>query len=289
MIQDMKYTLLTLLLTCAVVFGSMAGMTFILRMREQQLLSERGEVLVESPVRVWQKQEEDTGWTSEPYQLTAAQMEEVIGSWDERLAVTVHQPVNGQIPMETAIEAGKEWLSEMGFQITADEESARIYSVRATLSVTDQADPAGAQSEPYYSFWNLRFSNQTMMAFLRLNAVTGRVWNADITLYTDLAQEIFDEKSCEQELRRFVELSGLQIPDTYVINKKTDKVEAVIDIADSRLRAEAAYWHSQAKYVYVIEEETGLVDYQDRAPMAEETRILFQYTVDGAGREPAVP
>lgn len=208
-------------------------------------------------------------------------MEEVIGSWDECLAVTVHQPVSGQISMETAIEAGKEWLAGMGFQATAGEDAVRIYSVRATLSITDPVDSAGTQSEAYYSFWNVRFSNQTMMAFLRLNAVTGKVWNADITLYTDFPSEAFDEQSCENRLNRFVELSGVQGSDPAVIITKPDRTEAFVTIADSRLRAEMTYWRPQTKLAYAAGETAGLVDYQDGTPLVEQARILFQYMLDG--------
>ncbi len=268
---QVKYTILTLLLTVIFAFGSMAGMHLVLRAREQQLLSEQGKAVVESPVRAWQK-EEDTDFDQEAYLLTMEQIEEVIRSWDEHLAVTVHNPVNGQISMETAIESGKEWLAEMGFRTAADADSPEVYSVQASLSIVNQNQSAGTQSEPYYSFWVLRFSNQSMMAFLRLNAVTGNVWSADITLYGDLSEEI----SCEK-LSRFVELSGLPVPqdDTSVITKNADRTDAVLKIEDSQLQAEMAFWRAQTKVVYVVAEENGLVDYQGNTPIGETTRILF--------------
>ena len=46
-----KYTFLTMFLALVFIFGSMAGMNFILYIREDRLLSESGMVVVESPVR----------------------------------------------------------------------------------------------------------------------------------------------------------------------------------------------------------------------------------------------
>ena len=54
-----KYTILTLFLAVAFVFGSMEVMNLILRAREKQFLSESGRVVVEAPVRAWQKQNID--------------------------------------------------------------------------------------------------------------------------------------------------------------------------------------------------------------------------------------
>ena len=50
--------------------------------------------------------------------------------------------------------------------------------------------------------------------------------------------------------------------------------------ADSQLQAKMAFWRSQTKYVYVVGEESGLVDYQENTPVGETVRILFQYTVN---------
>lgn len=272
---QLKYTVLTLLLTLIFAVGSMAGMHLVLRVREQQLLSQQGKVAVESPVRAWQK-EEDAASGQELYLLTIEQMQEVISTWDEHLAVTVHSPVNGQLPMETAIEAGKEWLVQMGFGAAADVDVPEVYSVKASLSIVNQNQSAGAQAEPYYSFWVLRFVNQSMMAFLRLNAVTGTVWSADITLYEDVPEDI----SCEK-LKRFVELSGLSVPETdmNVITENAGRTNAVLKIADSRLQAEMAFWRSRTEYVYSVNEGNGLVEYQ------ENVRILLQYTVSSSQPE----
>ena len=53
-----KYTLFTVFLSLVFAFGSMVGMNFILEAREKQMLTENGRVVVEAPVRAWQKEED---------------------------------------------------------------------------------------------------------------------------------------------------------------------------------------------------------------------------------------
>ena len=111
-----KYTFLTMFLALAFIFGSMAAMNFILYIREGQLLSESGMAVVESPVRPWQ------GWGDEPdekddgkrYSLTAVQVRDAMERWNKRLGETLHDPVEGQISMEEAVQEGEEWLISMG-------------------------------------------------------------------------------------------------------------------------------------------------------------------------------
>ena len=73
-----KYTFLTMFLALVFIFGSMAGMNFMLYIREDRLLSESGMVVVESPVRAWQewgdKTEKDED--GEKYSLSVVQVKD---------------------------------------------------------------------------------------------------------------------------------------------------------------------------------------------------------------------
>ena len=215
--KSYKYTILTLFLALVFAFGSMAGMNLILRAKERQLLTERGRAIVEAPVRSWQGQESgEDGETDEEsgsigYALTTGQVEEILSCWNNRTGVTVHNPVSGQISMEEAIKEGKKWLVEMEIGENGLEDT-ETYSVSATLGIATQKVSVGVQSEPYHSFWTVQFSDSSMYVVLHLNAVTGKVWNADITLYEDMPEGIPYEK-----LEHFVELSGLQIINTDII------------------------------------------------------------------------
>jgi hypothetical protein len=269
--KSYKYTILTLFLALAFAFGSMAGMNFILRAKERQLLTERGRAIVEAPVRSWQGQDdgEDGETDEEPdntgYALTTGQIEDILSCWNSRTGVTVHNPVNGQISMEDAIKEGKKWLVEMVIGENGLEDT-ETYSVSATLGIATQKVSVGAQSEPYYSFWTVQFSSSSMYAVLYLNAVTGKVWGAEITLYEDMPEEIPYER-----LVHFVELSGLQTSNTN-ITKNQEGTQAMLKVDDSHIFAEMKFQNIQAYNGKDFMDNNEMLHY-------EKVRIIYALTI----------
>lgn len=269
--KSFKYTILTLFLALVFAFGSMAGMNLILEAREKQILTESGKAVIEAPVRAWQEQESgETGETGEEsdstaYTLTTGQMEEVIKCWNHRTGVTVHDPVTGQISMEEAIKAGEEWLVEMGIDENKQQDK-EIFSISATLGIAEQEASMGIQSEPYYSFWTVQFSDISMNVVLYINAVTGKVWGAEITLY-----ENFPEGMSYEKFKRFVELSGLQTNADIISNQ--EETQAILEIDDSHIFAEAEFYYSQ---IYNGNETT---DYNEELHYAN-VRINYALTVN---------
>lgn len=235
MMRKYKYTFISLIFTVLFIFGSMATMNYILRIREMQLLTESGMEEVELPVREWG----DWGNSNENvvgadpdgarYFLTISQVEEAIKSWNDRAEVTLHDPVAGQISMEEAIENGEEWLNAMEI---SEEMDAASFTISAELGISGVKEDTGERLEAYFSFWTVTYSNQSMSAILYLNAVTGKVWGADITLYEELPKKWSDDR-----LRLFVELAGLQVSDDSVV---IDSGETRFEIAikESRLYAQ---------------------------------------------------
>lgn len=285
-----KYTILTLLLALLFVFGSMIGMNFILRIKEGQLLSESGKAIVEAPVRAWQKEEngEESGKEKEEnmqtadtggYTLTTGQIEEVLERYQKSSIEVAHSPVAGQISMEEAIEAGKEWLTDMGIEMGVEIEEQgndkEVFSVSARLVSPIQEDYPSVPLEPYYSRWFVRISDNSKAASLYINAVTGQVWNADIIFYEELSEEISDEIS-DEKLRRFVELCGLQASGSSVVSTtgNQDRTLLYLKLKDSNLsaRMEVSYapeqfiYNTLAEPVYDICDESGgggVVDYEE--------------------------
>ena len=182
-----------MLLALAISFGSMAGMDLILKAREGQLLAESGEAAWEQPVVGRQGKEGQI--------LTTGQVEAVVSYWERRRALTIHNPVKGQISMEESIKAGNKWLAEMGMDGKRGKEEA----VHAMLETAILEEGTEESLEPYYSLWNVQISSGSMQAVLYINAVTGQVWDARIVF-----TEILPEKEPYGKLRRFVELSGLE-------------------------------------------------------------------------------
>ncbi len=236
MISKHKYTFFSLIFAVLFTFGSMIVMNYILKLRETQLLTERGRAEVESPVRGWE------GWGNgdenavsgdidgESHVLTTKQVEEAITSWNNRAEVILHDPVAGQISMEEAIGSGERWLAEMEISGEMEKES---FSISAELGVGGQKEDTGERLEAYFSFWTVTYSNQSMNAILYLNAVTGKVWGAEITLYEEMPPKLPDDR-----LQLFVELAGLQVSDNDSVITDLGGTRTKIAIKESRLYAQ---------------------------------------------------
>lgn len=252
MIKPSKYTFITLFLAVAFILGSMAGMDFILRVREKQLLGASGTAAIESPVRAWQQWEDaaagetDEQAGDEGYVLDIGQIEEVIKSRNHYDEEVIHDPVRGQISIEKAIEAGEKWIAEMG--IGASEE---MDFVNAILSTRKQKGELNVQLEPYYSFWTVGFSGQSMHTVLHINAVTGKVWNAEILL----ADHMLDEPPYKK-LRCFSRLAGFTLSDKCFVKVSEEKRRASLEMENSLL-------YTQMRCYEVAVDKSTVVDYSD--------------------------
>lgn len=256
-----KYTFLTLFLAFIFIFGSIVGMNGILHLREKQLLTESGKVIVESPVRAWHGGESNE--ESEKSMLTEEQIADVIRCWNDREMELIHDPVEGQISMETAIQTGEKWIEEMGVSKGNGQGTDLLpYSVKAVLSVGGQKGDAGKQLEPYYSFWTVEFSNQSRKIVLYVNAVTGNIWIAKVTLYDD-----FSENMQYEDLLLFVKIAGFTDynAESIVLNK--DGTQAILEMENSLL-------YGQAEYSYIPFYGKGYYDIQENGDNQGE--IIFE-------------
>lgn len=230
-----KYTFLSLMFAVLFIIGSMAATNYILKLREMRLLTERGSIKVESPVREWEggenSDESAIGIESNDKKnpLSMKQVEEAVKSWNNRIGVTLHEQVAGQISMEEAIENGKKWLVRME---TGDGKEEFSFGVSAQLGVGRQKGENG-EREAYFSFWTVTYSGQSMDAVLYLNAVTGNVWGAEIKRYEKQSKESSDDR-----LQLFVKLAGLQAADDVSSIMDSEENKSVVTIKESKLYAQ---------------------------------------------------
>ncbi len=210
--------------------------------------------MAESPVRPWQEwgDEPDKKEDGERYTLTAVQVRAAAERWNKRLGEILHDPVEGQISMEEAVQEGEEWLISMRTgegEAQGTEDGLKF--VKAALGVGIQKGSSRVPLEPYYSFWTVHFSGSYTDAVLYLNAVTGRVWRAEITLYDNFLEEL----PCEK-LGQFAERAGLQVTDgTAEINE--EKTQAVLAAEDGLL-------YAGINYNDVVLGDTAVVEYTSR-------------------------
>lgn len=261
-----KYTLLSFLFAGIFVFCSMVGMNFILQSREKQLLTETGNAVVESPVRAWQTWETDENGDDTTYTLTVKEVRNAIDRWNNRIGEVIHDPVEGQISMEQAIEEGKEWLVSMikneGAEAISGLESER-YTVSAVLGLGKEEETVQRQVEPYYSFWTIHFAGQTMNATVYINAVTGKVWGAEITLYEDIPNEVPIES-----IYLFAELTGVEKTDLEEPEVSADGNGAVMALNEGI--------EVQMDFSVVKLDEKSIVDYS-QSGIFRETYAVISY------------
>lgn len=230
-----KYTFISLISAILFIIGSMVASNSILRLRETRLLTESGGIKVELPVREWgggQNGDESVNGidtNDKKNSLSMKQVEVSVKSWNNRTGVTLHEQVAGQISMEEAIENGKKWLQEM--EIGGVNEAVS-YTINAELGVGKQKEDTG-EREAYFSFWTVTYFNQSMNAVLYLNAVTGKVWGAEIKLY-----EGPTNKSSDDRLQLFVKLAGLQAADDVPSIIDSQEIKSAISIKESQLYAQ---------------------------------------------------
>jgi len=262
------YTCLSIIFAFVFIFGSMAVMNMILRMREKQLLSESGSAVAESPVKAWEEGNQSNQDTaSVPYTLTASQTEDAISNWNERADVVMHNPVSGQIDMEQAIKAGQTWLVKMGYK-EKDDKKGEIYSVHAVLSTTKQNEKKKEPLEPYYSFWTVHFSNPSMGVLLYINAVTGKVWNARVCICKNMPKKIPYKK-----LKRFMKLSGIKLSKTRLYH---DESCAILESDSNPIYVLMWFSDKQSGYYDSVSySEIELMQYGDQL-MCDEY-VLIQY------------
>lgn len=279
-----RYTLICFLLAAVFILGSMAGMNLILQEKESWLLQENGTAQIESPVAVWQEpeergNEEPEAAEQEEKRLTLEQMEEVVSYRADASEEMLHDPVAGQISMEEAIASGENWIVKMGF---AEANDSEVLSRRASLGVKIDREISGVPMEPYYSFWTVRFSSKFMYAVLWVNAVTGKVWDAEITLYDDISQGFSWEK-----LELFLELAGVQEDTENFVEINETNTGALLRIKNSRLCAETKFYDIQVvnnhndgdiddKYRIKVEAADEVVEHNENEGVCTQRIIVYR-------------
>lgn len=166
------------------------------------------------------KQEEEAGDRDEEKDriLTEEQIEQVVTYRKNCETELLHDPVRGQITMEQAFASGENWLVEMGYWDGNRAHSETLLH-RASLGTKTVKEGLPVPIEPYYSFWSVRFSGADLYASLSVNAMTGRVWDAKITLYD--TEYVNGDKSFKK-LEQFIRLAGIEAP-----------VEQYVEISDN--------------------------------------------------------
>jgi len=178
--KNIIYTILIVLLSFIVVSGGWFLMNKMLDRKEEKILGQTGQITV----RMAEKDNQDTEDTEKSFsgqKLSENERIKVLKIWETGKKLIPHEPLGGQMNMEQAIAKGEEWIGMV-------EKSENLISADAVLEFENTSaklcsfeDKAGVEKEKI-SFWEIQYENADMQILLKIHALSGEVWNAEITM-----------------------------------------------------------------------------------------------------------
>lgn len=191
------YTVFGVALSLLIATGGWFITNSLLDRKESDLLSARGSVHVDAPQQTNTVPPDDSVITSDPTKLTAAEMYTVLEYWELNGTEQAHEPTDGQISMEQALNRAHEWLEYFCGQgllssklLDYEPRKTNAYlsrNVPSQSGATAQNPLVKAEDirdskllEPFYSYWTVRLYAERLNIMLIINAGTGQIWKAEI-------------------------------------------------------------------------------------------------------------
>ena len=195
------YTGLGIILSFAIAVGGWTLTRRLIDNRSDALMSQAGYQTVNPPTVATPAHNDDgeeDGSLSERPRLTVAEMARILINWESTDRERPHEPMEGQLSMEEAIDAADacliEW-GEAGLLAWETYENVRAYLCQNLPE--DRAD----MLDPVYSYWTVSLSDQNLRATLTINAVTGQIWKASLSF---LQTNVYKEVDIEHILNTFI-------------------------------------------------------------------------------------
>lgn len=206
-----KWLFFTLLLVAAFILLSMFLGHKLIKTRENALLAGKGTIKQDSPVSggLMNKKREKVV-------LTPEEVQAIMKNWDMRIGVVVHEPVEGQIAMSEAVKAVDEWLPKMGISDGILSGNSTVYS---SLNIARIKGEKPELLSPTYSFWEVVVNGDELTGIFYVNAVTGQIFEARITLRSEITGV-----TKAQLLKSFIRLAGLKPKE----QKKSDDLNEAV-------------------------------------------------------------
>jgi len=180
-IKQRILTAIAVVFSLLIVFGGWLLTNELLDRQHLSLVNTVHSVSVKEPP------EAELGAVPTKVTLSTREIANILKVWQSSQRQHYHDPYDGQLTMEEAINAansGVSYFCENGAlpkEILASDftqTSAFLYDVQVTRQAPAGVSPA---PDPAYSFWSVSLSNRDVAVNLTLNAQTGRIWLADIS------------------------------------------------------------------------------------------------------------
>lgn len=196
-VKPTVWLIFTLFLAAACILLSMFFVRKLVKARENRLLAGKGTIRQDSPI--------SGGFTNEKGEkptLTAEEIQEIMKNWMNRSGLIVHEPAEGQITMDEAVKAVNGWLPKMGLSEGILSGNSSVYS---SLYIARRKGEKPELLSPTHSFWEVVVNGEELAGTFYVNAVTGQIFEAHVTLTSELTGV-----TGEQLLKSFIRLAGLK-------------------------------------------------------------------------------
>jgi hypothetical protein len=158
--------------------------------------------------------------SSERPLFSEVEIARILLNWETDGEGQLHEPIEGQLGMEQAIDRGKDGLAYFYEQGVIPEELLAYEKTSAYLCQKRPGDGGSQALSPYYSYWMLSFTGENGYIMLTLNAVTGQIWKLElkVNLTATVVKEV---KTVEQILDVFIDYVGLTGSGMYMVDGMT--------------------------------------------------------------------
>lgn len=177
-------TLLLFMLSFCVVFGGWFLTKRLLNYRMEEFLDSTGQIVVNLSEITLLPEETANPTEFQGTILSEEMIEKVLIVWEEGGYKQLHEPLEGQMTMEQAIAAGRNWiavLSEKGIlpyylkECSFDKTDAKLCTLDLEVSF----------EKTLLSLWEIEYIEQNTKIILSIHAASGQIWKADISMNED--------------------------------------------------------------------------------------------------------
>lgn len=177
------------LLSFGIVIGGWFLTKALLSQKQEEFLDRTGQIALQSTetslLLADQSEEADEDLTEDTLfqgqSLSEEMMAEVLAVWESGENELPHEPKRGQMNMEQAIDAGRNWITIMAERGIVPEELAEcdFDKVTARLCTLDaQVD----FDDSLLSYWLVQFTENDVVFNLTVHASSGEIWKANLSM-----------------------------------------------------------------------------------------------------------
>lgn len=195
------HTLLVLCMSMTVVFGGWFFTEGMLDRKESELFTQNGKILTSTA----EIKEEFEGLC-----LSEDKIAEILLAWKNGGREVPHEPLEGQMNMKQAINAGRDWIAMLVKNniLPVYMETGSFDKINAVLY---NVDTNKLVEELLVSYWKITYLKEDVKITLTIHAASGQVWSADI---------LMDEKNMLYGTCTEQELLAIAFP--FVSNEKKE-------------------------------------------------------------------